>query len=75
MPGADETQREDAASNEAAMLVAIVGDIRRRQEFVDVPGSVSNRCTNYEFYCRASANVIQSRSPLLILRLALAGRR
>src|SRR5271157_2068606 len=64
---ADAGRRPDAAKvlgrRKARMLTVAVGDIRRQQEFIDAYGSASNRCTNHEFYCHASAKVIQSRSP------------
>ncbi len=40
MPAPTKRSVKDVASNDAVMLVAVVGDIRKRQEFIDVLGSV-----------------------------------
>src|SRR5208337_4588681 len=58
---ADAGRRPDATKvlgrTKARMLMAAVGDIRRRREFIDAHGSVINCSTNHEFYCHASAKV------------------
>lgn len=42
MPAPTKRSVKDVASNDAVMLVAVVGDIRKRQEFIDVLGSVES---------------------------------